>query len=137
MKSGFWHWIQRFLMAEVLILGLALPLLMTRSAGAEEPIVASDGIDPMVETVALDEVGSQETVELTATDEWRRPRQPVKTSKTIPGKVSTKKCSRSIEKFSIAIFSNPSPRLGILFFLTLSSAVFITFSTISQWSAAW
>ncbi len=68
MKSGFWHWIQRFLMAEVLILGLALPLLMTRSAGAEEPIVASDGIDPMVETVALDEVGSQETVEITATD---------------------------------------------------------------------
>src|SRR6266496_3975331 len=71
MKSGFWHWIQRFLMAEVLILGLALPLLMIRSGGAEEPIVASDGIDPMVETVALDEVGSQETVEITARNSIR------------------------------------------------------------------
>jgi phospholipid-binding lipoprotein MlaA len=68
MKSSFWHWIQRFLMAEVLILGLALALLMIRSAGAEEPIVASEGIDPMVETVALDQVGSQETVEITAAD---------------------------------------------------------------------
>jgi len=68
MKSGFWHWIQRFLMAEVLILGLALPLLMIRSGGAEEPIVASESIDPMVETVALDQVGSQETVEITTAD---------------------------------------------------------------------
>src|SRR6266511_1286081 len=67
MKSGFWHWIQRFLMAEVLILGLALPLLMIRSGGAEDHIVASE-IDPMVETVALDQVGSQETVEITAAD---------------------------------------------------------------------
>jgi phospholipid-binding lipoprotein MlaA len=68
MKSGFWHWIQRFLMAEVLILGLALPLLMMRSGGAEDHIVASESIDPMVETVALDPVGSQETVEITAAD---------------------------------------------------------------------
>jgi phospholipid-binding lipoprotein MlaA len=68
MKSSFWHWIQRFLMAEVLILGLALPLLMIRSVGADEPIVASESIDPVVETVALDEVGSQETVQITAAD---------------------------------------------------------------------
>jgi phospholipid-binding lipoprotein MlaA len=68
MKSGFWQRIQRFLMAEVLILGLALPLLMIRSAGAEDNIIASEDIDPMVETVALDERGSQETVEITAAD---------------------------------------------------------------------
>jgi phospholipid-binding lipoprotein MlaA len=68
MKSGFWQRIQRFLMAEVLILGLALALLMIRSAGAEDNIIASEGIDPMVETVALDERGSQETVEITAAD---------------------------------------------------------------------
>ena len=72
MKSGFWRWIQRFLVAEGLILGLTLTLtlglVMVRSAGADEPNQANESIELAVEGAAVEQADSQPTIEINAAE---------------------------------------------------------------------
>jgi phospholipid-binding lipoprotein MlaA len=72
MKSGFWRWIQRFLVAEGLILGLTLTLtlglVMVRSAGADEPTEANESIELAVESAAVEQAAGQPTSEIYAAE---------------------------------------------------------------------
>ncbi len=68
MKSGFWRWIQRFLVAEGLILGLTLGLVMVRSAGADEPTEANESIELAVESAAVEQADGQPTIEIYAAE---------------------------------------------------------------------
>jgi phospholipid-binding lipoprotein MlaA len=70
MKSGFWRWIQRFLVAEGLILGLTLTLglVMVRSAGADEPTEANESIELAVESAAVEQAVGQLTSEIYAAE---------------------------------------------------------------------
>jgi phospholipid-binding lipoprotein MlaA len=70
MKSGFWRWIQRFLVAEGLILGLTLTLglVMVRSAGADEPTEANESIELAVESAAVEQADGQPTSEIYAAE---------------------------------------------------------------------
>jgi phospholipid-binding lipoprotein MlaA len=68
MKSGFWRWIQRFLVAEGVILGLTLGLVIVRSAGADEPTEANESIELAVESAAVERADSQPTIEINAAE---------------------------------------------------------------------
>jgi phospholipid-binding lipoprotein MlaA len=70
MKSGFWRWIQRFLVAEGLILGLTLTLglVMVCSAGADEPTEANESIELAVESAAVEQAAGQPTSEIYAAE---------------------------------------------------------------------
>lgn len=70
MKSGFWRWLQRFLVAEGLILGLTLTLglVMVRSAGADEPTEANESIQLAVESAAVEQAAGQPTSEIYAAE---------------------------------------------------------------------
>jgi phospholipid-binding lipoprotein MlaA len=62
MKSGFWRCIKQFLTAEVLILGLTLPLLMISSGVAEETPVAGEVVESVAEIAALNHADEQHVV---------------------------------------------------------------------------
>jgi phospholipid-binding lipoprotein MlaA len=68
MKSGFWRWIQRLLVANGLILGLTFGLVMVRSAGADEPNQANESIELAVEGAAVEQADSQPTIEINAAE---------------------------------------------------------------------
>ena len=68
MKSGFWRWIQRFLVAEGVILGLTLGLVIVRSAGADEPTEANESIELAVESAAVEQAAGQPTSEIYAAE---------------------------------------------------------------------
>jgi phospholipid-binding lipoprotein MlaA len=62
MKSGFWRCIKQFLTAEVLILGLTMPLLMISSGVAEETPVAGEVVESVAEIAALNHADEQHVV---------------------------------------------------------------------------
>jgi phospholipid-binding lipoprotein MlaA len=62
MKSGFWRCIKQFLTAEVLILGLTMPLLMISSGVAEETSVAGEVVESVAEIAALNHADEQHFV---------------------------------------------------------------------------